>query len=294
MSDHGAGGPGVCYRHPDRQSYVLCRRCGRTICGECQTPAPVGVICPECMREARATAPRTRPEVIRRVGFLGRSGQPVMTYALMALCVAVFILQEIPGVGSHITSALLYAGIYSYPASAGGSFEPWRLLTSVFAHGGILHIALNMYTLWIFGQILEPMIGKWRYLTVFLISGVAGSAGMLIIGPHTGASILTGAVGASGAIFGMFGTLVVVQRKLGGPVRQLIVLIVINLAIGFFPIFGGNIAWQAHVGGLVGGLLAGVILTETRRRSLLPLQVGLLIALGLAVVLAGVYPVLRP
>jgi membrane associated rhomboid family serine protease len=287
VSYDGSPGAGVCYRHPDRQSYVLCQRCGRTICGECQTPAPVGVICPECMREARASMPRTRPEAIRRIGFLSRSGQPVMTYALMALCVLVFIFQSIPGIGSHVTQALLYAGGYSYPASAGGSFQPWRLLTSVFAHGGLLHIALNMYTLWVFGQILEPMIGRWRYLTLFLISGVAGSVGMLYLAPNQGA------VGASGAIFGMFGALVVIQRKLGGPIRQLIVLIIINLAIGIVPIFGSNIAWQAHVGGLVGGLLTGLVLTETRKRSQFPLQVILLIVLAALVVLAGISPVFR-
>jgi membrane associated rhomboid family serine protease len=287
MSDLGSESANVCYRHPDRQSFVLCQRCGRTICGECQTPAPVGVICPECMREARASAPRTRPEAIRRIGFLSRSGQPVVTYALMAVCVLVFILQEIPGIGSHITDALLYAGGYSYPASVGGSFQPWRLLTSVFAHGGILHIALNMYTLWVFGQILEPMIGRWRYLALFLISGVFGSVGMLVLAPNQGA------VGASGAIFGMFGALVVIQRKLGGPIRQLIVLIVINLAIGVVPIFGAHIAWQAHVGGLVGGLLVGLVLTETRKRSQLPLQIGLLIVVAAIGVLAGIYPVFR-
>lgn len=285
MTDYGSASANTCYRHPDRQSFVLCQRCGRTICGECQTPAPVGVICPECMCEARASAPRTRPEAIRRIGFLGRSGQPVMTYTLMAVCVAVFIAQNIPGIGSHVTNALLYAGGFSYPASAGGSFQPWRLLTSVFVHGGILHLALNMYTLWVFGQILEPMIGKWRYLALFLISGVFGSVGMLVLAPNQGA------VGASGAIFGMFGALLVIQRKLGGPIRQLIVLIVINLAIGIVPIFGSNIAWQAHVGGLVGGLLVGLVLAETRRLSQRPLQIALLIVLGLIAVLAGIYPV---
>jgi membrane associated rhomboid family serine protease len=200
--------------------------------------------------------------------------------------VFVFILQQLPGIGSHVTNALLYAGVYSHPTGTfqGASFQPWRLLTSVFVHGGFLHIALNMYTLWVFGQILEPMLGRWRYLTVFLISGVAGSVGMLALAPYTGA------VGASGAIFGMFGALLVIQRKLGGPVRQLIVLVVINLLIGIVPIFGGNIAWQAHVGGLVGGLLAGLVLTETRRRAQLPLQIVLLAALAAVVVLAGVYP----
>jgi membrane associated rhomboid family serine protease len=139
----------------------------------------------------------------------------------------------------------------------------------------------------VFGQILEPMIGRWRYLTLFLISGVAGSVGMLYLAPNQGA------VGASGAIFGMFGALVVIQRKLGGPIRQLIVLIIINLAIGIVPIFGSNIAWQAHVGGLVGGLLTGLVLTETRKRSQFPLQVILLIVLAALVVLAGISPVFR-
>ncbi|MCL2514366.1 MAG: rhomboid family intramembrane serine protease [Microbacteriaceae bacterium] len=291
MTDHNTD-PSTCYRHPDRQSFVLCQRCGRTICGECQTPAPVGVICPECMREARASAPRTRPEAVRRIGYLSRSGQPVMTYALMALCVFVFILQSLPGLGSHITSALLYASPYSYATGSataqayGVSFEPWRLLTSVFAHASILHIGLNMYTLWIFGQILEPMIGKWRYLTLFLISGVAGSVGMLVLAPGHAA------IGASGAIFGMFGCLLILQRKLGGPIRQLVVLIVINLVLGFIPLFGATIAWQAHVGGLAGGLLVGLVLAETRRISQRPLQAVLLGVVGLAAVLAGVAPAL--
>jgi len=289
MTDYQPERSNYCYRHPDRQSYVVCQRCGRTICGECQTPAPVGVICPECMREARASAPRTRPEVVRRISYMNRSGQPVMTYTLIGICIVVFILQEVTGIGSGpVTRALLYNGIYSHPTGAFPSFtfQPWRLLTSVFAHAGLVHIGLNMYTLWIFGQILEPAIGKWRYLALFLISGIAGSAGMLLLAPTSSA------VGASGAIFGMFGALVVVQRKLGGPIRQLVVLIVINLAIGFFPIFGGAIAWQAHVGGLVGGLLCGLILTETRRASQRALQVVLLAVLAVLVIGAGVYPVI--
>jgi len=287
MTDYPSTRSDFCYRHPDRQSFVMCQRCGRTICGECQTPAPVGVICPECMREARASAPRTRPEAVRRISYLNRSGQPVMTYALIGVCVVVFLLQEVTGIGrGPVTSALLYNGVFSHATGTypGISFEPWRLLTSVFAHGGFLHIALNMYTLWIFGQILEPAIGKWRYLALFLISGVAGSVGLLVLAP------MESAVGASGAIFGMFGALVVIQRKLGGPVRQLVVLIVINLLLGFIPIFGGGIAWQAHLGGLVGGLIVGVIITETRRISQRPLQIGLLIALAVVVVGAGVYP----
>jgi membrane associated rhomboid family serine protease len=264
-----------CYRHPDRQSYVLCQRCGRTICPECQTPAAVGVICPECMAQQRATAPRTKSPIVTRL--TGR-GAPVITYAIIALCVLVFILQQLPLIGSTVTQAIQYAGVYSTPIA----FEPWRMLTTVFAHASILHIALNMYTLWIFGMMLEPLLGRARFAALFLISGFAGSVGVLLI-----ANPLQPVVGASGAIFGMLGAFFVIQRRLGGNATQLLVLVGINLVIGFIPQFG--IAWQAHVGGLIGGALVGLIYTETRtvarRRWQLPLLIVLCVLLvGLSLI----------
>ncbi|MFF1876572.1 rhomboid family intramembrane serine protease [Leifsonia sp. NPDC058230] len=259
-----------CYRHPDRVSYVLCQRCGRTICPECQTPAAVGVICPECMAQQRATQPKTKPAILTRM--TGR-GAPVVTYALIGICVLVFILQSIPGIGGSVTQAIQYAGIYSDPRL----FQPWRMLTTVFAHGSFIHIALNMYTLWIFGMLLEPLLGRARYLALFLISGFAGSLGVLLI-----ASPTQPVVGASGAIFGMFGAFFVIQRRLGGDATQLLVLIGINLVIGFIP--GLGIAWQAHVGGLIGGALVGLIYVETRRISRQRWQVPLLVALCVVLV----------
>ncbi len=262
---------GYCYRHPDRQSYVLCQRCGRTICPECQTPAAVGVICPECMAQQRAEAPRPKPAIVTRM--TGR-GAPVVTYAIIAVCVVVFLLQNIPGgIGTQVTNALIYAGGFSYPQF----FEPWRMLTSIFAHASIIHIALNMYTLWVFGMALEPMLGRARYLTLFLISGFAGSLGVLLI-----ASPNTGVLGASGAIFGMFGAFFIIQRRLGGSATQILVLVALNLAIGFIP--GLNIAWQAHVGGLVGGLLTGLIYVETRKLSRRRWQLPLIVLLSIVLV----------
>lgn len=255
-----------CYRHPDRQSYVLCQRCGRTICPDCQTQAAVGVICPECMREQRASAPRTKP---RFVTAMTGSSRPVVTYAIIAVCIAVFILQSIPGMGANVTDALQYAGAYSYPQF----FEPWRMFTAIFVHANFLHLALNMYTFWIFGIVLEPMLGRARYLVLFLLSGWAGSVGVLLL-----ADPRQPVVGASGAIFGMIAALLVIQRRLGGNITQLLVLVAINLVIGFLPGFG--IAWQAHLGGLIGGGLVGVIFMETRQRRRRPLQIGLLIALA--------------
>jgi membrane associated rhomboid family serine protease len=266
-----------CYRHPDRVSYVLCQRCGRTICGECQTPGAVGVVCPECMAQQRASAPKTKPAWIPR---LTGQGAPVVTYAIIALCAVVFILQSLPVIGGAVTSAIQYAGAYSYPSgtvASNAGFEPWRMLTSVFAHGSIIHILLNMYTLWIFGSIMEPMLGRARFLALFLISGFAGSVGVLLLG-----SPLQPVVGASGAIFGLFGAFFIIQRRLGGNAMQMLVLIALNIGIGFLP--GLNIAWQAHVGGLVGGVLVGLIYVETRKPSRRALQLPLLIVLSVILI----------
>lgn len=259
-----------CYRHPDRVSYVLCQRCGRTICGECQTPAAVGFVCPECMAQQRATAPKTKPAWIPR---LTGAGAPVVTYAIIAVCVVVFILQSLPVIGGQVSQAIQYAGVYSDPRA----FEPWRMLTSVFAHASIIHILLNMYTLWIFGSILEPMLGRLRFLGLFLISGFAGSVGVLLLG-----NPLQPVVGASGAIFGMFGAFFIIQRRLGGNATQILVLVALNIGIGFLP--GLNIAWQAHVGGLIGGVLVGLIYVETRTASRRALQLPLIIVLSVLLI----------
>lgn len=274
MSDPAPERSNFCYRHPDRQSFVLCQRCGRTICGECQTPAPVGVICPECMREQRASAPRTKPAILTRARSAAGRGAPVVTYSLIGITLAVYLLQLIPGLA--VTDRLLYAGVYSIP----GNFEPWRMLTSVFVHstGLIFHVLLNMYTLWIFGQLLEGLLGRWRFLSLYLISGLAGSVGVLWLGDPR-----TGVVGASGAIFGLLGAFLVIQRRLGGSATQLLILLGINLVIGFIP--GFNIAWQAHLGGLVAGALVGFIFVETRKRDQRVLQIGLLVGLTLVLLL---------
>lgn len=261
MSDPAPERASTCYRHPDRQSFVLCQRCGRTICGECQTPAPVGVICPECMREQRASAPRTKPAVLTRVRSAAGRGAPVVTYSIIGITLAVYLLQLIPGLA--ITDRLLYAGVYSLPFN----FEPWRMITSMLVHSTalIFHVALNMYTLWIFGQLLENVLGRWRFLALYLISGLGGSVAVLWLSDPR-----TGVVGASGAIFGLMGAFLVIQRRLGGNATQLLILVGINLVIGFVP--GFNIAWQAHLGGLIVGALIGLIFVETRKRDQQRLQ----------------------
>lgn len=254
-----------CYRHPTRQSFVLCQRCGRTICPDCQTVGAVGVTCPECMREQRASAPRTKPAILTR---LTGQGAPVVTYSIIALTLFVYLLQWIPGLG--VTNTLFFTPV----AVSSYLFEPWRLITVVLVHstGFIFHVLLNMYTLWIFGQLLERMLGRIRFLALYLISALAGSAGVVLLSGPT-----TQVVGASGAIFGLMGAFLVIQRRLGGDAKQLLILLGINLVIGFIP--GLSISWQAHLGGLVGGALVGLIFFETRNRQQKALQIVLLSAL---------------
>jgi membrane associated rhomboid family serine protease len=274
VSEASANPDNYCYRHPDRQSYVLCQRCGRTICAECQTPAAVGVHCPECMRESRQSAPRTRPAVVTSVRQLAQPGTPIVTYAIMALCVLIFAAEavtgQLVGSGSPIYGALAY-----YPPFTVA--QPWRMITSLFVHGSILHILFNMYSLFILGPELERMVGRARYAALFLLSGLGGSVAVLLTTPN---SVV---IGASGAIFGLFGAYFVIARHLGGNSRQLVIVIVINLVIGFIV---PGIAWQAHVGGLIIGALVAFVLVRTRPRQRRALQLLLLAAVlvGLLVV----------
>lgn len=181
-----------------------------------------------------------------------------MTWAIIALCVLVFVLQILPG--STVTQDLLY-----YPPFT--PTEPWRMVTALFVHSpsSFLHILLNMVSLYLFGPIIERLLGRVRYLTLYLISGFGGSVAVLLIAPGTPV------VGASGAIFGLLGAYFVIARRLGGSSTQVLVVIVINLGIGFLP--GTNIAWQAHVGGLVTGAAIALVFLLTRRTSQKKIQI---------------------
>lgn len=251
----------VCPRHTDRPSYVRCQRCGRPACPECQRAAAVGFQCIDCVNEMK----RSTPAVRSAYGGAIATGRPLATYILIGLCALVYVLQWlIPG--GVVENQLAFASVYAAPQY--GAFEPWRMLTSAFVHsqGFVLHIVLNMYMLWIFGQVLEPVLGRIRFLAVYLLSAIGGSVGFLLLTPVLPP---TGVEGASGAIFGLFGALLVVQSRRGGDTRQLWILIAINGVIGFVV---PGIAWQAHLGGLItGGLCAAVIAFAPRgpRQALL-------------------------
>ncbi len=266
----------VCPRHPDRPAYVRCQRCGRPACPDCQRAAAVGFQCVDCVNEANRALPRTKTVY----GGTASGGRPVVTFAIIGLCALVYVLQWlIPNDG--IYQELAYAPAFT-------AIEPWRMLTSAFLHsqGFLLHIVLNMYTLWIFGQVLEPLLGRLRFLAIYVVSAIGGSAGFLLLTPVFPAGGPVGVVGASGAVFGLFGALLVVQRHRGGETRQLLVLIAINGVIGFMV---PQIAWQAHLGGLVTGALCAAAVAyapKGSRRGLL--QAGGIIAVLALVILVSV------
>lgn len=218
-----------CYRHPKRVSYVLCQRCGNTICGDCQIPAAVGVHCPDCAKEARKNAPKVKR-------FRGES-TPV-TLGLLGVIAVVYLGQLITG--GLVTDWLLY-----WPPLT--IVEPWRMVTSLFVHSesSFFHILFNGYSLWVLGSLLERLLGSGRFLGVFLVSGIGGSLAVLWLAP--GSAV----IGASGAIFGLFGALLVIQRSFGVSNPQLAIVLVINLIMGFIV---PGISWQAHIGGLLTGL----------------------------------------
>lgn len=271
MTDASQNEGSYCYRHPDRQSFVLCQRCGRTICGECQTPAAVGFHCPECMKEARASMPRVKPRVV--TAFSRSSNAPVVTYSIIALCALVWVAQLLSG--GAVTQALLYFPPWT-------ATEPWRLLTSAFVHStSPFHILFNMYALWLFGSMLERMLGRWRFLALYLLSALGGSVAVLWLSP------LTPVVGASGAVFGLFGAFFMIQRRLGGNSIQLIIVIGLNLAIGFIV---PGISWQGHVGGLLAGIAVAwvfVLTRSPRKRNAQLLGLGAILGVLLALTVLG-------
>jgi membrane associated rhomboid family serine protease len=256
VSDTAAPSDNFCYRHPDRQSFIICQRCGRTVCAECQTQAAVGVHCPECVREARENAPRSKSATVTRMRSALRpsSGKPIVTWVLIGISLVLFALEYATGG---------YSGpVYQWLAYTGGLTEsqPWRMITSAFLHspGSIFHVAFNMYALFIFGPLIESLVGRARFLALYLLSAFGGSVAVLLLAP----SVVV--VGASGAIFGLLGAFFVIQRKLGGNTLQLVIVVGLNVVIGFIV---PNVAWQAHLGGLVVGVAVAAIYLATRRRD---------------------------
>ena len=241
-----------CYRHPNRETYVSCSECGRPICTECMTPAPVGQRCPE--HSGKPQGVKRVTSGARRTAFEGVGA--LVTKTLIAANILVYVITAAQGQGLNGPGGSLFRKWELFgPAVANGDW--WRLITSAFLHANLIHIGFNMYFLWFVGSAVEQALGRGRFLLVYFISGLAGSAGALLVDPTQ----VT--VGASGAIFGIMGAALVLERQrnyvLGG---QAFALIAINLILSFAI---ANISYGGHIGGLIGGALCTLVLSRFGR-----------------------------
>jgi membrane associated rhomboid family serine protease len=241
-----------CYRHPDRETAVSCSECDRPICPDCMVFAPVGIRCPEHAGKPAGVGGAVRQ--VRRAGFEGTGA--LVTKALIALNVVVYLIGVVQGSGINSPGGRLYDDGFLYgPYVAQGDW--WRLITSAFLHLNLLHIAFNMLALWWFGAPVESYLGRARFVLLYLVSGLAGSAGALLLTPNTPT------LGASGAIFGILGAAFVLERQ-----RQYVVggsaltIIVINL---IFTFTWAGISIGGHLGGLAGGILGTLALSRFGR-----------------------------
>ena len=271
----------TCYRHPGRETYLSCVRCGKPACPECLRSAPVGHQCVDCIKESGRTV--RQPTTV----FGGRAvSSALVTWILVGVNVAFYIVEWV------------YPKIVDYLAMVGRIYDPalnqvigvasgqyYRLLTSAFLHEpgfsgfGPAHIIFNMWALIIVGPPLERLLGRVRYLAVYLLSALGGSVFFYFTAP-----VNEPALGASGAIFGLFGAWFVLSRRLKVDVRAIIFLIALNLAL---PFVVGGIAWQAHVGGLITGALvtAAYAYAPRERRALVQVGATVLVAAVLVVAL---------
>lgn len=255
-----------CYRHPDRETGVSCQRCDRYICVDCSSPGAVGFLCPEDAKDRVKIEKATFQKSIF-------SAAPI-TVALMALNILVYGAQLL---FPELTYALWYGNVGSITEE--GSLI--RVFTSSFAHSTtqITHILFNMYSLFVLGTLLEPMLGKIRFLVLYAFSIFGGGLGFLVISTQFGS-----VVGASGAVFGLMGAYLVFLIVMKLNAGQMYIIIGINLVLGFLP----GIAWEAHVGGLVVGAAVGYVLVTTRNRVKPTVQIVSLIGIGIALVVIWV------
>ncbi|MER7916658.1 MULTISPECIES: rhomboid family intramembrane serine protease [unclassified Streptomyces] len=286
----------VCYRHPDRETGVRCTRCERPICPACMVSASVGFQCPECVHGggpahphapggggAGRTMAAARPRTM--AGGTMTADPRLVTKVLIGINIALFLVQL--AVGESFTQRFEVIGQAYTPLIPGvqgiAQGQYYRLLTAMFLHAGFTHLLFNMLSLWWIGGPLEAALGRARYLALYAVSGLAGSALTYLLAAPNAPSL-----GASGAIFGLFGATGVLMRRLNYDMRPLFALLVINLIITFTP--GFNIAWQAHVGGLVAGVVTGYAMVHAPRRHRALIQYG---ACALVLVVVAVLTLVR-
>jgi membrane associated rhomboid family serine protease len=269
-----------CYRHPDRETGLSCSECGRPICADCANFGPVGIRCPDHASVRRAgPATRMKPRPVRRApGIALGTNQAPVTYALIGINLLIYLIGASQGAGLSNPGGSLYSKLWlDAPQLHSGGW--YRLVTTMFLHASVLHIAFNMFALWAIGRPVEQYLGTARYIGLYFVSGLAGSAGALVQTPGV-------TVGASGAIFGILGAMLIIEWQITGRLAgTAMTLIVINLVFSFAV---PGISWGGHVGGLIGGILVMLAYAHWGDRGRAQYgQLGLGGALGLVAVAAG-------
>lgn len=298
MTQPPSVGVPVCYRHPSRETYIRCTRCDRPICPDCMNEASVGHQCPECVAEGRRTQ---RPA---RTAFGGTAAgrQGTVTKVLIAINVAMAVVGALiggtgallgrglfTGVGPIQAIGAVYAtGVTAMPDGRilhghvpGGIYAPglddggwYRLVSAMFIHYGLLHLLVNMWGLWILGRQLEAVLGRGRFLALYLLAGLGGNVAAYLFSPDSFAA------GASTALFGLFAAFAIIVRRLGGSLAGILPVLALNLYITFFL---PGISKAGHLGGLVVGAIVALGLAYAPRGARTQVQVG---------VMAGVLAVL--
>jgi membrane associated rhomboid family serine protease len=285
MEGHRQSEPCVthCYRHPDRETGISCARCERPICPDCMIPASVGFQCPDCVKGGSGTghAPSAnRPRTI--AGGVVTADRRLVTKILLGLNAAVFVGVLIAG--ERLSTDLVLFGQAvaeeNGPVEGVAQGQWYRLLSSVFLHQEYWHVAMNMLGLWFLGPPLEAALGRGRFIALYLLSGLGGSALTYFVSAPDQASL-----GASGAIFGLFGATAVLMRRLNYDMRPILILLAINLV---FTFTWESISWQAHIGGLVVGALIAYAMVHAPRRRRALVQYGACAGMLLLIVAACV------
>jgi membrane associated rhomboid family serine protease len=277
-AEPGQQPPPACYRHPGRETYVSCVRCGRYACPDCLRSAAVGQQCVECVRGSNRTS---RPA---RTVFGGRPSRTAMvTWTLIGINVVLYLVQSVHSSLASDWELLGYASPSGYPPYQGIAAGQWyRLLTSAFLPGtgglGFADILFNMWALAFVGPGLEQLLGRGRFLAVYLLSAIGGGVMFYWIVPQN-----QPALGASGAIFGLFAAWFVVSRRLRLDTRGIVLLIAVNLAFGFID---SNIAWQDHLGGLIVGAAITAAYAYAPRKGRFAIQLGASVAVVVILVIA--------
>jgi membrane associated rhomboid family serine protease len=238
----------VCVRHPNRVTGVRCTRCDRPACAACLREAPVGYQCVDCVGEGGY--PRAR----------SRAASAAVIPLLIGINVAIFgatVLQS-GSLARNDAAPLFQQWALSPLAVADGQW--WRLLTAGFLHFGVIHLAFNMIALWVIGRDLEQVLGRARFLIVYLVSLLGGSLAVFLFAAQNSLT-----AGASGAVFGLMGGLAVVLVRMRLSPRPALTIILVNVIISFVV---PGISILGHLGGLAFGALttAGMVYTPAQRR----------------------------